>query len=376
MSEYRVFHLIKGLGRGGAEKLLIDGLKCRDQEFTYGYGYFLPWKDALVHDLKELGAEVVCFHKRTPAGIMLSYREIARFFQSWKPDLLHCHLPLAGIAGRLAARKSQLPVVYTEHNLFERYHPMTRFANLWTWSWQDHVVAVSGEVADSIRVHTNSQTPVRVIRNGILVESMLPSPEGRNAVRKKFNIPDDAPVIGTVSALRAGKNLLDWIRAAKLIVENHPDAHFLIVGDGPVRESLISEVAACGVQNRVHFAGLQQNVIPFYSAMDVFLSSSTFEGLPLALLEAMAMKLPVVATAVGGVPEVVMEGSSGFLVAPKHPELLADAVNQLLRHPELRTAFGTCGRSIVVERFSIQRMTQELEHLYSEIIERKRNERV
>jgi len=373
MNDYRVFHLIKGLGRGGAERLLIDGMKCRDQNFTYGYGYFLPWKDALVPDLKEQGADVICFQKKTPVGILTSYSEVARFFQSWKPDLLHCHLPLAGITGRLAARKSKLPVVYTEHNLIERYHPLTRLANSWTWKWQDRVVAVSAEVADSIHAHINSQVPVDIIRNGITVESMIPSPEGRISVRKEFNIPEKSPVIGTVSALRAGKNLLDWIRAAKLILESHPSAHFLIVGDGPVRESLISEAASCAIQNQIHFAGLQQNVIPFYSAMDIFLSSSTFEGLPLALLEAMAMRLPVVATRVGGVPEVVKEGQSGFLVPPKYPDLLAQKVKQLLTQHDLRESFGNCGHSIVCERFSIQRMTQELEHLYTEMIVKRRN---
>jgi hypothetical protein len=77
MNDYRVFHLIKGLGRGGAERLLIDGMKCRDQNFTYGYGYFLPWKDALVPDLKEQGADVICFQKKTPVGILTSYSEVA-----------------------------------------------------------------------------------------------------------------------------------------------------------------------------------------------------------------------------------------------------------------------------------------------------------
>jgi hypothetical protein len=153
----RVCHLIKGLGRGGAEMLLPWLIEAGRTEHTYSLGFFVPWKNQLAGAAAEAGARVHCFEASSPAALMLRVASVARWLRSEHADILHCHLPLAGVVGRLAASLAGTPVVYTEHNLLERYHAATRRAELATWRLQRAVVAVSGEVASSIARYAETQ---------------------------------------------------------------------------------------------------------------------------------------------------------------------------------------------------------------------------
>lgn len=366
----RVFHLIKGLGRGGAETLLSEGLGHADRaEFEYGYGYFIPWKDALVPSLREQGAEVVCFDKPRGASIVLSARQVAKFVNEWRADILHCHLPLSGVAGRLAGRIAGVPVVYTEHNKLERYHSFTRYANLLTWGMQSTVVAVSNEVAGSIRRHSRSSTPVQIVLNGIDTARFTNDPATSRRLRDELGVPARAPIVGTVAVFRRQKRLDLWLRAARLLLDEHPDVHFVLVGDGPLRREIEMLNNALALTDSVHFVGLKPDVRPYLAVMDIFMTSSAVEGLPLALLEAMAMRRPAVATAVGGVPEVIQHGVNGFLVEPGDPKVLAEQVSRVLSSLESQTDLIERGRQTVEERFGIARMVRNLEDIYRAVLE-------
>jgi glycosyltransferase involved in cell wall biosynthesis len=142
----------------------------------------------------------------------------------------------------------------------------------------------------------------------------------------------------------------------------------VLVGDGPVREELVRQSHASGLDGALHFPGLQEDVRPYLSAMDVFMISSQFEGLPIALLEAMAMECGVVSTAVGGIPEVVRSGENGLLVQPADPMALARAVDVLLRDPEGAKRMGHAARETVEGGFGVRRMTQQLEEAYTEVL--------
>lgn len=367
----RVFHLIKGLGRGGAEMLLAEGLRCADRaRFAYAYGYFLPWKDAMVASLQGEGAPVTCFAARRNATILLSAQRVAKHLRWWKADVLHCHMPLAGTVGRVAGKLAGIPVVYTEHNTMERFHPITRWLNLTTWRWQAQVIAVSADVANSIRVHADSTVPVKIVLNGINVDYFRRNRADRGAVRHQFGISPQAPVIGTVAVFRPQKRLHDWLEAARRLRERVPDVHFLFVGDGPLRGELGRYTARLGLDDVVHFTGLQEDVRPYLAAMDVFMVSSVFEGLPLALLEAMSMECTVVSTAVGGIPEAVRDRENGFLVEPRNPELLARVTGDVLGSADARRQCGERARRTVEERFSIQHVSQELEATYVDVVTR------
>lgn len=367
----RVFHLIKSLGLGGAENLLLATAEHPSPGgVEYSFGYFLPRKDALVAPLEEAGATVTCFSARSAAGMLARVPAVARHLRRQKIDLVHCHLPMAGVAGRLAGRLAGVPVVYTEHNLMPRYHPLTRRANLWTWGLQRQALAVSAEVAAAIAEHAGDRVPVEVVTNGVPVDRLRRDPEAAARVRRELGIPADAPVVGQVAVFRTQKRLDHWLAAARHIRRQLPDAHFLLVGDGPLRGEVEGwvEDAADDLAGRVHLPGLQPAVGDYLSAMDLLMISSQFEGLPLVLLEAMSLELPVAATAVGGVPEAVVDGETGRLVPAGDPVALAEAALTLLGSPERGRALGRAGRRRVEEQFSTRRMLADLEAVYDRVL--------
>jgi glycosyltransferase involved in cell wall biosynthesis len=366
---YRVFHLIKGLGRGGAEVLLEQCLRFGDQRrYEYGFGYFLPRKDAIARPLREQGAEVVCFEAPGEISILRSSGRVADYLRRRGVDLLHAHLPLSGVVGRWAGRRAGVPVVYTEHNIQERYGFPTRWLNLATWSMQARVIAVSDRVAASIAAWKDGDVPVEVIRNGVDVERFRYRPEDRARARERLGIAADAPVVGTVAVFRVQKRLHDWLAAARAVLDRRPDARFLLVGDGPLRDELRATVAAWGMEHAVLFPGLQEDVRPFVAAMDVTLVTSMFEGLPVALLEAMAMERPVVVTPVGGIPEIVRAGENGVLVPVGRSDEAAAAILGLLAEPERAARFAAAGRLTVERNFSAATMVQRVEAIYQQVL--------
>lgn len=364
-----VLHLIKSLGLGGAENLLVEAARHGAEAGPrLSFGYFLPHKDALVPPLRAAGAEVTCFAARSAAGILLRVPAVARHLRRHRVDLVHAHLPLAGVAARLAGRLAGVPVVYTEHNLLERYHPLTRAANLATWRLQRQVVAVSAEVAASIAARAGDRVPVEVVANGVPVDRLRHDPAAAAATRQALGIPAAAPLVGQVCVFRHQKRLDRWLAAARAIRAELPEARFLLVGDGPLRGEVEGWVAANGLGDAVRLPGLQPDAAPFLGALDLLLISSDFEGLPLVLLEAMALARPVVATAVGGIVEAVEDGVTGRLVDERTPEALAEAAVDLLRDPDRRRAMGAAARRRAADRFSTRRMLAELDSLYGRVL--------
>ena len=365
----RVLHLIKSLGRGGAEMLLPEGLRFADRErFEYHYAYFLPWKDAMVQALEEQGVEVKCFDERNNARILMASRRVLKYAKRKKIDLIHAHMPIAGAVGRYVGRRLGIPVVYSEHNLQERFHPVTRILNKRTWNWQSQAIAVSGDVADSIRSHLGSKVPVRVVLNGVDVDHFRRNGSSGPNVRKEFGIDEDAPIIGTVAVFRTQKRLDHWLTAARLIREKVDNVNFFVVGDGPLKDEVMAAIKKEGLEDVVHLPGLREDVRPFLGAMDIYMMSSIFEGLPVALLEAMAFECAPVCTFVGGIPEVVVSGENGMLVPPERPEELAAAAVSVLKTPGRSRELGQAARRTVIDGFSMERMTRELENIYDEVL--------
>jgi glycosyltransferase involved in cell wall biosynthesis len=368
----RVFHLIKSLGRGGAEVLLPIGLTAADRRrFSYQYGYFLPWKNAMAPALLDQDAEVICFGARSNVAVLAAARRVARHLREQDIDLVHAHLPLAGVVGRMAGRMAGVPVVYTEHNLQERYHPVTRWLNRRTWGWQDEVIAVSDEVAESIRRRIGDRVPVHTVLNGVDTRAFDPARYDGRAVRERWEIPPTAPVVGTIAVFRTQKRLDHWLEVARSVAEAMPDTRFLVVGDGPERRTLAAQVQTLGLAESIRFVGLQEEVRPYLAAMDVYLMTSEFEGLPIALLEAMAMAVPPVVTAVGGIPEVIEPEENGALHRFGDVDSLAHDVCAMLRDNGRRAAIGATARRTVVARFSQDRMQRELEAAYVRVLERR-----
>ncbi len=367
----RVLHLIKSLGRGGAEVLLAEGLAVANRaEFDFSYAYFLPWKDALVEELRGQRAEVTCFSAASNGAMLASTRRVALHLREHEVDLVHAHLPMAGVVARLAGRMAGVPVVYTEHNLQERYRAATRLLNRWSWTWQERAIAVSAEVAESIAKNIGERVPVQTVLNGVNVDKFRRSGETGDRLREGLRIPAGVPVVGSIAVFRKQKRLDHWLQVARRVADRVPAVQFLLVGEGPERERVERSIGELGLADRVHLPGLQEDVLPYLAVMDVYLMTSEFEGLPIALLEAMAMETAPVVTAVGGIPEVICSERNGLLRKFADVEGLADDVVRLAEDRSLRNELARAARETVVKDFSMQRMQGELEDVYRQVLQR------
>lgn len=366
----KVLWLIKGLGLGGAEKLLALSAPYLDRRrYEYQAAFLLPWKTAVVTELQANGIPVTCLNHRVSADPRVVYR-IARLLRREHIDILHAHLPYTGIVGRLAARFAGTPhVIYTEHNIQERYRPLTRFLNQATLNLCDVTIAVSEEVRRSLIASPIVKGKcVRTILNGIDADSLSALARTGGDVREEFGIPSDRPIVGVVNVFRAQKRLDLWIRAARKIAQEEPRTVFVVVGDGPLRAGIEALARREGMDGRIYFPGLRPDAPRIMAAFDVFMLTSEFEGLPVAVLEAMALRVPVVATRVGGLPDVIQDGQCGFLVEPGNVPALAARAVTLLRTPTLRQSFADAAAVRVREHFSIVRMVQETEDVYSQVL--------
>ncbi len=365
-----VLHIIKSLGRGGAEMLLPETLREHDkQKYDFHYMYFLPWKNQMVSAIEEEGGKVVCIPAKNNAKILLAVRKIAAYVRKHKIQLIHCHLPWAGMAARIVGKMTGVPVVYTEHNKWERYHKLTYLLNKFTFSSQQRVIAVSAEVANSIKTNYGKAKPlVQVVANGTDTLKYSRTQNIGNDIRKELNIPATATVIGITCVFRAQKRLGIWLEIAQALHVKNPDTFFIIVGDGPLKEQIHAKAKTLGTDKYVFFAGLQTETRPYFAAMDIFMMSSAFEGLPIALLEAMSMNCVPACTAAGGIPEVITDGENGVLVPVQEPMQLVDRLAALIQQPGQVTNMKQAARDTVINSFSMKKMVGELETIYNDLI--------
>lgn len=365
----KVMWLIKGLGLGGAERLLVDALPYLDRTtFDYELAYLLPTKNDLVPRLKEADVPVVCCPIKNLSDGFGLFR-LVRLLKERDVDVLHCHLPYAGVIGRLAAKLAGVSaVVYTEHNVTKMYHPITAMLNRATYRFDDVTIAVSETVAKSFNDGWwGRPRRVKVIPNGIDLSRIGEDGRSVQAIRDSLGIKHENSVVGNVANLRPEKGHTYLLESAKLVIEAHPDVTFVVVGGEKtpgILESLRERAGKLGIHDRVVFTGSRQDATDLMRTFDLFVLSSLFEGLPVALLEAMALGVPPICTAVGGIPEVISNGVNGFLVEPERPDLLARRMIQVLEDSNLRSDMAQNARKTIASRFSIKAMVTEVEAAY------------
>lgn len=368
-----VLHIIKSLGRGGAETLLPETLLKHDQKkFQFHYLYFLPWKYQMVEEIRNAGGKVTCFSANNNFQIVRQVFKIVNYVKQHNIRIIHCHLPWAGIVGRIVGRLTGVPVVYTEHNKWERYHKLTYYLNKLSFSSQHRVIAVSGDVASSIKAHYRNDKPeVQVVLNGINTEKYSASAYKGKDIRRELDIPPTAIVIGITCVFRVQKRLTTWLEIAKQLHDRFSNTAFIVVGDGVLHDEVHGKARALGIEHYVHFVGLQSEIRPYLKAMDIFMMTSEFEGLPIALLEAMSMECMPACTAAGGIPELIQNNGNGIVVPVDQPLSLADRLIEYLQQPTSVHELGKRARATVVEHFSMQKMVGELETIYDDLLKSK-----
>lgn len=365
-----VLHIIKSLGRGGAETLLPETLHQHNkQKYQFHYIYFLPWKYQMVSAIEKAGGTVTCLPAKNNIAIMRRVFQIARYVKKHQIQLIHCHLPWAGIVGRLVGKLTGVPVVYTEHNKWERYHKLTYWLNKLSFSSQRKVIAVSGDVAKSIQSHYKGHKPhVQVVANGVDTNKFSPDIIVDRDIRKELGIPINATVIGLACVFRKQKRVPVWLEIAQKIHSQFSGTHFIIVGDGVLKDEIQAKANELNTHGYVHFVGMQTEIRPFLKAMNIFMMSSEFEGLPIALMEAMSMGCMPACTAAGGIGEVISDNENGVIVPVDEPMQLVSRLSEYLNTPEIIKTKGIAARQTIVNGFSMQKMVGEIESIYNNIL--------
>ncbi|MEO8680120.1 MAG: glycosyltransferase [Vicinamibacterales bacterium] len=363
MSKPRVMQLVLSLAPGGTERLVIE--ICRRLSSV---------ADSLVCCLDEPGlwaAELAAINIPVvslgrAAGFQLSLApRVARVMTEHRVDVVHCHHYSPYVYGLLAsALKPGVRVVFTEHGRLSDAGPSRkrRLVNPMLSILPARICAVSADLKRHMIAEGFPARRVEVLYNGI-DPGQRPRPLQRQAARNALGIPHDALVVGTVGRLDKVKNLSALLGAHAVVVARHPSAILVIVGAGGEAAALEAEARALGIAESVRFAGYRSDVREQLAAFDVYANSSVYEGVSLTILEAMAAVLPVVATRVGGNPEVVVDHETGLLVAG-HPRALADALLRLASDPARRHAMGEAGRWRVKRHFSVTRMVEQYADAY------------
>jgi glycosyltransferase involved in cell wall biosynthesis len=360
----RVLVLIKGLGSGGAEQLLAGAAPYLNRNaFHYQVAYVLPWKDALASELHRSRLPVRCLGGHAGRGWM---RRLRTLVASDRIDLVHAHSPYVAIGARMTLGPDTC-IVYTEHNVWARYHPATRWANAVTFGRNDHVFAVSDEVRASIQSRwLGRRCPnVETLYHGLAPDFV--SHWSGGGIRHELEIEPDAPLIVSVANFKPFKGHEHLLRTAALVRRRIPGVRFVIAGVGPTEPEIKRLAADLDLDGSVVFAGYRSDAPRLTASADVFVLPSEHEGLPVALLEAMALGRAVVATNVGGIPEVVRDGADAVLVGPRDPEALASAIATLLNDPSLRDRVGSAARARAAD-FDIRNAVRRIEEVYEELL--------
>ena len=287
---------------------------------------------------------------------------------SAEPIIVHTFLLTASLYGRFAAMMAGVPIIVgTEVNIYERKHPWHARAERWLMRGTDVVVTSAESVRDFYIAQVKADpSKVDVVYNAV-DWTQLQTTRGREVVRASIGVPPGAPTLGIIARLteqKAHRVLFDAIAQHAGLA----GAHLVVVGDGDLRDDLRRRVEALGLGARVHFLGARRDLGDLLASIDVFVMSSLWEGLPLSMVLAMGAGLPVVATRVAGIPEVVRDGVTGLLVPPGDSAALGAALARVVAEPALRAALGDAARAYVRPRFGMHGYVGSITALYDRLL--------
>lgn len=323
-----------------------------------------------LHRLPELGRAI------RPGQDVIALRKLVSLIRRTKPDIVHTHTAKAGTLGRLAALLCRVPViVHTYHG-----HVLSGYFPAWKTSAftaierglsrrTARLIAVSPQVRDDLLARgIGSEARFSVMPLGLDLARFLDrTPPG--GLRRELDVPDGVPLVGIVARLVPIKAHEVFLQAARLLVARRGECRFVIVGDGERRQSLEQQVDELGLRHRTVFLGWRGDLDRILPDLDVVALTSRNEGLPVALIEAMAAGRPVVATRVGGVPDLVTDGTTGLLVPMDDAPAVAAAIDRVLTDPSLGASLGRAGRARVYPALSADRLVDDVDRLYQALLE-------
>jgi glycosyltransferase involved in cell wall biosynthesis len=365
----RVMHISSSLQHGGLERIIYNFAARLNREKYRVSACALDTDGIYGNEIRRLGGQVSVLKKREGIDPSL-WPRLYRLFRKEKVDIVHTHnfspLLYAAIPARLAGVKA---LIHTEHARTAFPDLKRRMvAERCLSFFADRFTAVSPKVkCDLIYYEKISPEKIQMIWNGI--NTVLPTVRRESAdVRRDLGIPATASIVGVCCRLMAQKGVRYLLEAAPAILRDHPQAVFLIVGDGDLRPSLLDLAGILGVEKHVVFTGFRSDVYDLLGVFDIYVLPSLFEGTPLGMLEAMLLSKCVVATKVGSNAEIIQDDVSGKLVESKRPDQLSSAINRLLSDCKAREELGRQARKQVLALFSLDRMIKEYELLYESLV--------
>ncbi|WP_119072342.1 glycosyltransferase [Aggregatilinea lenta] len=370
MPANRIVHLSKMTGVSGSEGhllVLLRGLRARGLDVRL-WILIEPGKplDAYAAQLEAAGVPVEQILIRRDLDPAL-WRDLLARLHAIQPDVVHTHLFHADLYGTLAARRAGVPyVISSRHNddKFRRRTPIRLLLHT-LWRRTDAGIAISDAIRRfSIEVEGARPDQIRTIHYGLNPAS-IDAPAGmRTQLSEQIGAPPDALLVGSVCRLIEQKGLMDGLRGFAQVARDVPEAHYVLAGDGPLRGALEAEAIQLGVADRVHFLGWRDDARAVMSALDLLLAPSLWEGFGLVFLEAMALGVPILSTCVSAIPEVVIDGETGWLVPPHDADAVAVALREALVHPPLLMARGRAGRQRLETHFTVERMVDQTVEVY------------
>jgi sugar transferase (PEP-CTERM/EpsH1 system associated) len=375
-SPLRILHVLNRLATGGTENIVLRLISGLDEQIFEHRLAAVRGMDPAFRDLALPGGELLLDGKEN-SGFEFLILRLARVMRAYRPHIVHSR-NWGTIEAILAARLARVPVViHSEHgydlDMLTGLPTRRRIFRRASYAMSDAVFAVTRELCDfHARQAWISPERIRVIYNGVDTQRFRPRAEERISLRRRFDLPVDRFMVGTVGRTVTIKDHPTLLRAVESIVLKGINAHALLVGSGPEleRNRQIAKDSP-SLAGRVTFVGSSDAVPDILNTMDVFALTSISEGMSNTLLEAMATGLPVIATNVGGNPEVIIDGDSGWLFQPRDAEALASKLMVLASDENQRRQLSLAARQRIVERFSVARMLNEYSSLYLELAARR-----
>jgi len=365
----RVLHVIDSLHLGGAQEVVLNLATCGSPRFRHEvatmHGHGIYWKR-----LQEAGIKVHSLspHKYLPAYLVT----LPALLLTKRPDILHCHLIPSNIIAKPLGALFGVPLILNHDHTNDPHridNKLLLALDKSTNRFARHLIAVAASCREFLIRHESiPPEKITLVPNAIDLRRFTPGTISRLESRSKLGLPPDVPVIAGVGRLNPQKNFSLFLEVAAALAPRFPTLRFLLAGEGPEEAVLREKASQLGLVDRIVFSGYVADTRQVYAASDILLMPSRFEGLPMTLLEAMAMNLPVVASRLDGIAEVIEDGKEGCLVDPGNPTGFAEHCAALLENPSKSSELAANARAKIEARFSVERMTSAVEAIYDRFL--------
>jgi glycosyltransferase involved in cell wall biosynthesis len=368
----KILHIISSSGIYGAEAVILNMSRTlNESSHSSTLGVFSNSANPNLQLHETAIVQGVESHLISCAGqidrtVPSSIRELAARTNA---DVVHAHGYKADIYCYFALRGSGVPLVSTCHTWYDNDLTVSLYGAADRFILRNYaaIVAVSGDVRQRLLKAGVRREKIHIVRNGI---DLRPFDNAVPSLRE-ISSPDKAPIVGLIGRLATEKGVDIFLRAAARVLTELPATKFVVIGEGPDRDQLEILIDELQVRNNIFMLGRRDDMPGVYASLDIMVSASRLEGLPMAILEGMASSRPVIATSVGAVPDAIVDGRTGVLVPPENVEALASKIVILLNNRTQRENLGTAAKRLIEEEFSAERMTTDYLHIYEAIATKK-----